>query len=112
MESDPRALLFEIAESSGRILEFTAGIGATEYINNPLIKSAAERLFIIIGEALNRLKQIDRPLFESIVNAPRIIGFRNTLVHGYDLVSDELVWEIISENVPDLKNLCKRILSK
>ena len=32
----------------------------------------------------------------------RIVGFRNVLVHGYDLVDDRIVWDTIKNNLPVL----------
>jgi uncharacterized protein with HEPN domain len=107
MERDPKTLLFEIAESCRMIVAFTVGLDVDTYASNALIKSAVERQFIVIGEALNRLKQTDDAIFDSITDASQIVGFRNILVHGYDVVSDELVWEIISENVPILLVQCE-----
>jgi uncharacterized protein with HEPN domain len=39
-----------------------------------------------------------------IVNAKRIIGLRNQIIHGYDSVSDENIWAIISLHLPKLKS--------
>jgi uncharacterized protein with HEPN domain len=111
MEHDAKSLLFEIVESCRKIDEFTAGIHFDMYSGDTLIKSAVERQFIIIGEALNRLKQTDEEIFAAIANAPQIIGFRNILVHGYDVVSDQLVWGIVSENLAELKAQCEKGLS-
>lgn len=112
MERDPNTLLFEIVESCRNIISFTSGVEFENYRADELIKSAVERQFIIIGEALNRLDPTDHTIFETIEHAPQIIGFRNILVHGYDVVSDELVWEIIVENVPELLRRCEEILNK
>jgi uncharacterized protein with HEPN domain len=44
----------------------------------------------------------DDPYFP-IENAKRIIGLRNQIIHGYDSVSDENIWAIISLHLPKLK---------
>ena len=52
------------------------------YQNDPKTQSAVERQLVIIGEALNKLKQTESGLL--IQNDKQIIGFRNRLVHAYD----------------------------
>lgn len=91
MERYPKTLLFEIARSCRKIKEFTCGLEVETYAGDELIRSAVERQFIVIGEALNRLKTVDENLFGSIDDARQMVGFRNVLVHGYDVVSDDIV---------------------
>ena len=72
------------------------------YQKNSLLKRAIERNLEIIGEAMNRILKED-PDFP-IDNARRIIGLRNQIIHGYDSVSDENIWAIISLYLPKLKS--------
>ena len=72
------------------------------YKRNSLLRRAIERNLEIIGEAMNRLLK-DDPYFP-IENAKRIIGLRNQIIHGYDSVSDENIWAIISSHLPKLKS--------
>jgi len=55
----------------------------------------------IIGEAINRILLID-PDFP-IKNARRIVGLRNQIIHSYDNISDENIWGIIINHLPNLK---------
>jgi len=71
------------------------------YKGNPLLKRAIERNLEIIGEAMNRILKED-PDFH-LDNAKRIIGLRNQIIHGYDTVSDESIWGIITIHLPKLK---------
>ncbi len=72
------------------------------YKSNKVLKRAIERDLEIIGEAVNRIvkRKPDFPL----LNAKRIIGLRNQIIHAYDNVSDESIWAIISKHIPQLKN--------
>jgi uncharacterized protein with HEPN domain len=49
-----------------------------------MLRSAVERQFEIIGEALSQLAKIDPAVAARIPDLRRIVGFRNVLIHGYD----------------------------
>jgi uncharacterized protein with HEPN domain len=72
------------------------------YKQNSLLKRAIERNLEIIGEALNRILKED-PNFP-IINAKRIIGLRNQIIHGYDSISDENICGILTIHLPKLKS--------
>jgi uncharacterized protein with HEPN domain len=72
-----------------------------EYSNNIILKRAIERDLEIIGEAINRILNVD-PEFP-LNNARRIVRLRNQIIHGYDSVSDENIWGIIINHLPKLK---------
>ncbi len=55
-----------------------------------------------MGEAFNRVKNINEELLTDIVHWTEIIGFRNILAHGYDVVDDRIVWDTINNFIPKL----------
>ena len=59
------------------------------------------RLLEVIGEAANRIPKEDRPRYPN-VPWPEIIGLRNRLIHGYDTVDLEVLWQIVKEDLPPL----------
>ena len=64
-------------------------------------KRAVERNLEIIGEAVKRILQEDSNI--TLTNARKIVDTRNRIIHGYDSVSDEVVWSIIIRHLPILK---------
>ena len=64
----------------------------------------------IIGEAVNRILKRDKN-FE-IANAQKIIGARNRIAHGYDKISDDLIWSIVINHLPKLKSEIQIMLEK
>jgi uncharacterized protein with HEPN domain len=78
------------------------------YKKNSLLRRAIERNLEIIGEAINRILRED-PSF-SIENAIRIIGLRNQIIHGYDSVSDETIWGIVTLHIPKLKTDIEKLI--
>ena len=65
----------------------------------------------LIGEALNRTKRLDVMVYNQIGYTEQIISFRNILVHGYDIISDQLVWQVMQSNLTELIKHCNRLLS-
>jgi len=79
-----------------------------EYSSNLILKRAVERDLEIIGEAVNRILKQD-PEFP-IVNAKRIVGLRNQIIHAYDNISDENIWAIIQKHIPNLKGEITKLI--
>lgn len=45
-------------------------------------------------------------------NARKIVGTRNRIIHGYDKVSDDLIWGIVFKHLPILKTEIHQILEQ
>lgn len=105
-----RKYLYDVAEAADYIAQFTAGRTYEEYRNNPMLRSAVERQFEIIGEALNQLLRREPDLQERISDASLIIAFRNRLIHGYATVSDEVVWGVVEGYLPVLSSEVRALL--
>ena len=102
MKHDAKAYLHDIQEAGEHILEFTQGMSEEAYRRNELVKAAVERKFFIIGEALARLRKEYPSLLDQISATEKIIGFRNVLGHGYDIIEDATVWSAIGNHLPRL----------
>lgn len=102
MRTESKKLLFDIATACRAIQGFNAGGSVGDYSADEMRRAATERMFEIIGEAMMRLREKDPATCNRIGEAYAIVGFRNRLIHGYDLVDDEVVWNIIRDKVPRL----------
>ena len=102
MQRDPRAYLWDVREAALAIQGFVAGMDVTAYASTPLVHSAVERKFEIIGEALGQLARLDPALASRVPNLPRIVAFRNQLIHGYALVNHSTVWNVVQDSLPPL----------
>lgn len=102
MELEIRKYLFDIQQASQMITNFTRGETFENYQTNPMLKSAVERQFITVGEALSKAIKRSPDLTERISNTRKIIDFRNVLTHGYTNISDAVVWDILQTNLPVL----------
>ena len=85
---------FVIGAAEGRDLD--------DYRGDRLFRQAIERNLEIIGEAVGRIAGIDPETASRIREHRQIVAFRNRLIHGYDLLDDELVWDTVNTEVPVL----------
>ena len=104
MDREIKAWLFDIVNSIEEIEQFLPqGQQLFEAYRKDLkTKRAVERNLEIIGEATNRVLVRD-PDFE-LTHSRKIISLRNRIIHGYDVISDELIWGIIVNDLPKLKS--------
>lgn len=102
MQRDARAFLWDIREAATAIQSFIAGVEFPAYADSPLLHSAVERKFEIIGEALNQLAKLDAELAARIPETAHIVAFRNLLIHGYAVVDYSRVWRVANESLPGL----------
>lgn len=99
MRRDPRSYLWDALRAADLIVEFVRGRTLVDYESDVLLRSAVERQFVIVGEALSQLSRADAELAGRVPELGEIIGFRNILVHGYAIVDDEQVWHTIDDLV-------------
>jgi uncharacterized protein with HEPN domain len=79
------------------------------YRNDLRTKRAVERNIEIIGEATKRILQQDSSI--NIENTRKIVDVRNRVIHGYDSISDEIIWGIVINYLPKLKAEVRKLLS-
>ena len=92
------------------IEKFVADRPFADYEQNLMLRSAVERQFEIIGEALHQAEVDDPEVTDLLPELRRIVGMRNRIIHGYDSVDDELLWQTIQHNIPPLSKHLELIL--
>lgn len=78
------------------------------YKSNKMLRRAVEREFEIIGEAMNRIDNLDSTL--QISSKKQIISMRNRVIHGYDKIDNEIVWGTIVRHLPILKDELSQLI--
>ncbi|MDB9536916.1 DUF86 domain-containing protein [Dolichospermum planctonicum CS-1226] len=91
-----------------RIEEYTKS-GKEEFMQTKMIQDAVIRNFEIIGEATKRLSPELRSKY-SDVPWQQMVGLRDVLIHDYLKVNLNLVWQIIEQNLSDLKRQVAAIM--
>lgn len=102
MRLEARKYLYDIQRAAVLLRKFTDGKTFEDYQVDAMLRSAVERQFEVIGEAMTQLARSDEPMAERISQYQRIIAFRNVLIHGYADVDNRLVWDVINNNLPTL----------
>jgi uncharacterized protein with HEPN domain len=80
------------------------------YQNDLRTKRAVERNIEIIGEAMSRILKVESGI--EISNSRKIVDVRNRIIHGYDSVSDDVIWGIVIRNLPVLLKEVEELLNE
>ncbi|MFT5918173.1 MAG: hypothetical protein ACI81T_004690, partial [Bacteroidia bacterium] len=73
------------------------------YQKSTMLKRAVERNLEIIGEAVNRILKRDATFESKISEAKSIVSLKNQVIHAYDNISDEIIWSVLVNHLPKLK---------
>ena len=103
MSIEINSWLYDILNAINEIDSFFAGNPKDffAYQNDLRTKRAVERNIEIIGEAMNRILSHSDTI--AFTNARKIVDTRNRIIHGYDTVSDDIIWGIVIKHLPVLK---------
>ncbi len=110
MRAEARKLLWDAHLATGRVIEFTTGKNFADYEADALLRSGVERQLEIAGEALAQLRRLDAETAATIADLPRVVGFRNVLIHGYAAVDDRLVWGVVENHIGSLRKALDALL--
>jgi len=102
--------LQHILEAIHEIETYLVSSDFTEFMNNSMMRFACIKQMEIIGEASNHISEDIKSKFTDIECA-QIIGMRNIFVHEYFGIDTNLVWEIIKNDIPELKEKISVVVS-
>lgn len=109
MKPETLKYAWDVQNAIDLIGRFINGKTLQDYEQDAMLKSAVERQLEIIGEALNGLSRRDPDTASQIAELPRIVAFRNALIHGYATVDDKLVWGVVEDKLPALRQTMSSI---
>jgi uncharacterized protein with HEPN domain len=102
--------LWDAQSAAERITRFTSGRSFDDYLADEMLRAAVERQFEIIGEAFVGLRRLDPAVATGIPDLPRIIAFRNVLIHAYATIDPRLVWGLVENDLPRLHAAITQLL--
>lgn len=109
MKKDPYVYIDDIYESIQAIKAYTHDLSKEKFLNSSEKQDAVYRRIEVIGEAANRLPD-DFRVANPEITWHKIIGMRNSLIHEYDNIDLDRVWETIKRDIPELELQIKEIL--
>ena len=112
MRLETRTGLDDLLRASELVQSAISGMTIDQFLGNWEKQSAVERQFMIIGEALIRIRSHEPSVFESIPDSKAIVGFRNILAHGYDIADPEAIFEIAGDKLTELREFVTQLISE
>ena len=112
MKNEAKKRLRDIADCCAAAGRFATGKNFSDYLADDMFRSAVERKLGIIGEAFAKLEEADSALTEKFPELRKIIGMRNRIVHGYDNVDEELIWDMVQNRLPALRQKVEALLEE
>lgn len=109
-ERDERLYLSDLLAAIDRILTYTTD-GEAQFLGDPKTQDAVVRNLEVIGEAA---RGVSRETREAHPEVPwrQIAGTRDRIIHGYFNVSLKVVWDIVGNDLPNLRDAVAAILAK
>lgn len=106
---DPGLTLRQIVELADEIAALVADRTREDLNANREFRRALERCVELVGEAATRLP-VDWRESHHQVPWRQIIAMRNVMIHGYDVVLPEVLWDIATSDVPKLRGEINALL--
>lgn len=111
MQRDLQFLL-DMLQSAELIMQYTAQCSKNEFVDNIQLQDSVIRRLLIIAEAARRVSETTRKTLSNI-SWREINGMRNRLVHEYDDLNLNIIWNVVENEIPILiQNLKSIILSE
>jgi uncharacterized protein with HEPN domain len=112
MDNEIKTWLYDILNAIMEIDSFFIDIPKefSTYKNDLRTRRAIERNIEIIGESLSRIITKEEAI--KISNSRKIVDTRNRIIHGYDSVSNEIIWGIVINHIPILQTEVKSLLGE
>ena len=112
MDNNIKTWLFDILSSINEIESYFIETPKMFeiYQNDLRTKRAVERNIEIIGEAMNRILKENSEI--EISSSRKIVDVRNRIIHGYDSVSNDVIWGIVIRNLPVLQKEIEILLEE
>ncbi len=103
--------LKHILDYAGELTHILEGKSRGDLDSEPVLRYAALHLACIIGEAANRVSSQGR------INYPEIpwrgiVSMRNMLIHGYEVVDLDVLWDTVTQDIPALIQMLIKILEQ
>ena len=106
---DPAVRLRHMRDYARKALDLTAGLARQDVDRDEVLRLALTHLVELVGEAASHVPPEQRQRYSEVPWA-KVVGMRHRLIHGYDLVDYDILWDTIRHDLPGLIEQLDRIL--
>ena len=110
MSRDARLYLIDMRDACARVMHHCGGLSREQFFDNELARDAVLWNLLVLGEAAKRVPEHIR-LENSAIEWRRISGFRDVLAHGYFGLDEDIIWDVIENKIPPLREALEQTLS-
>ena len=110
MKKDNRVYLTDMLDSVDAIQRYVSGKSQVDLANDEILRDAVVRRFEVLGEAAGRLPK-DFVQANPDLTVSDAVDMRNFLIHDYDNIIIEKLWETIENDLPGLKIQLEKLLA-
>lgn len=100
---DDLKTLVHLEQAAARIAQWMQATSRDAFMEDDMKQSAVIRQLEIIGEAASRLSESFRTRHAELLPWHEMKGMRNILIHGYDEVDVDVVWETATTSIPNMR---------
>jgi uncharacterized protein with HEPN domain len=108
MPPDDKARIDHMLEAAKKAVKLTEKRKRSDLDTDELLSLGLTRLFEIIEEAAAHVSDATRTKHADIPWT-QMIGMRNRLIHGYDIIDADVIWQTVTEDLPVLIKTLDRI---
>jgi len=110
-ERDWRLFLKDIHEYAVRVVEYVGAMSMEEFFHDPKSVDAVMRNLAIIGEAAKKIPADARRGYPS-VEWKKMAGLRDIVVHDYFGIDEDIIWDVVTVRIPELKRQTDIMISE
>ncbi len=111
MSRDSDAYLADVLIACRKVIAYTEGMDCSAFCSDSKTFDAVIRNLEIIGEAAGKIPP-EVCARDTSINWRRIAALRNLLIHEYFGVDPDIVWDIVTNKVPELANAVARLTNE
>jgi hypothetical protein len=110
MSKEPIEFLKHIADECTYLLSINKNLTKDDFIEDETLKRAVVRSLEVIGEATKKISADYKVKWNSI-QWKNMAGMRDRLIHDYMGVNYSIVWDVLTNKIPDLHNQIQAVLA-
>jgi len=101
-ERDWKVFVKDILKCSEKIISFTSGYNFEKFVSDEKTYDAVLRNMEIIGEAVKNIPDSVRKDYD-FIEWKKIAGLRDIVIHDYFGVNDDIIWDVVTNKIPQLR---------